>query len=102
MSEITLSNRATGLLLLRLATSRRKVVAGLRGAATGHPVYGDDILELGAALDAIDMLVADVWSSIDADAAPLTTMLMTPSIDTDAIAKRIIARASELMRQETK
>jgi len=85
-------------LLLCLAASRRKVSAGLRYAATGHPVYGDDVLELGVALDAVDMLVSDVWSSIDVDATPLTDALMILSTDTDAMAQRVIARAYELMK----
>ena len=95
--EIVIPEVMVGLLMIHLAASNRKVKAGLRNVATGHPLYGDGVLELGVALDAIDMLTADVWRVLAANAEPLTDALM--AFDADEIAARITEKALDLLEQ---
>ena len=62
----------SGMALAVLMASQKKVHAGLKHAASGkHQDYPPGILELGIALDAIDMLVNDVARFLVADISPV-------------------------------
>lgn len=58
-----------GLLLAVLTASIRKVKAGLRYVASGkYQDYPPGVLELGAALDAVDMVANDILHFVEVNA----------------------------------
>lgn len=58
-----------GLIIATLIASAKKVKAGLRYAASAeYQDYPEGVIEVGAALDAIDMVAKDVLYCIEANA----------------------------------
>mgnify|MGYP001574766785 FL=1 len=59
-----------GLLLAAIVASTMKVKAGLQYAGSGqHQSYPAGIIELGVALDAIDMILSDIVAFVIGNAA---------------------------------